>query len=86
MAGRALCAAAMERKSIKRLDELFVAEPDRPHDTRELVDSSVLLVRDRIEAKEQRLEMQLAPDLPCLTVDGRRIRQILINLLANARL
>jgi glucose-6-phosphate isomerase len=29
MAGRALCAAAMERKSIKRLDELFVAEPDR---------------------------------------------------------
>jgi two-component system cell cycle sensor histidine kinase PleC len=54
------------------------------HDTRELVDSSVLLVRDRIEAKEQRLEMQLAPDLPCLTVDGRRIRQILINLLANA--
>jgi glucose-6-phosphate isomerase len=29
MAGRALCAAAMERKSIKRLDELFAAEPDR---------------------------------------------------------
>src|SRR5437773_9024686 len=29
MAARALCAAAMEQMSIKRLDELFVAEPDR---------------------------------------------------------
>lgn len=29
MADRALCAAAMKEKSIKRLDELFVAEPDR---------------------------------------------------------
>jgi glucose-6-phosphate isomerase len=29
MAPRALCAAAMEQKSIKRLDELFAAEPDR---------------------------------------------------------
>jgi two-component system cell cycle sensor histidine kinase PleC len=54
------------------------------HETRELVDSSVLLVRERIETKAQRLEVRLAPDLPCLTVDGRRIRQILINLLANA--
>src|SRR5947209_11529421 len=29
MAGRALCAAAMQQPSIKRLDELFAAEPDR---------------------------------------------------------
>jgi len=29
MAGPALCAAAMEQKPIKRLDELFAAEPDR---------------------------------------------------------
>jgi two-component system cell cycle sensor histidine kinase PleC len=54
------------------------------HEARELVDSSVLLVRERIETKAQRLEVRLAPDLPCLTVDGRRVRQILINLLANA--
>src|SRR5947209_56327 len=29
MAARALCAAAMQQSSIKRLDELFAAEPDR---------------------------------------------------------
>ncbi|HEY2445309.1 MAG TPA: ATP-binding protein [Rhizomicrobium sp.] len=53
-------------------------------DVRELVDSSALLVRERIESKAQRLEVRLATDLPFLTVDGRRIRQILINLLSNA--
>jgi two-component system cell cycle sensor histidine kinase PleC len=54
------------------------------HEVWELVESSVLLVRERIEEKKQRLDVQLAPDLPVLVVDGRRIKQILINLLSNA--
>jgi two-component system cell cycle sensor histidine kinase PleC len=54
------------------------------HEIWELVESSVLLVRERIGQKKQRLDVRLAPDLPILVVDGRRIKQLLINLLSNA--
>lgn len=54
------------------------------HDIRELVESSVLLVRDRIEEKGQRLEVRLSRDLPPLTIDARRVKQIIINLISNA--
>jgi two-component system cell cycle sensor histidine kinase PleC len=54
------------------------------HGVRELVESSLVLIRERMESKEQKLELRLARDLPTLVVDGRRIKQILINLLSNA--
>jgi two-component system cell cycle sensor histidine kinase PleC len=55
-----------------------------PHNIRELVESSIVLMRERIEAKNQQLEVRLARDLPVLNVDGRRIKQVIINLLSNA--
>ena len=55
-----------------------------PQDIRELVESSIVLVRERIEGKGQQLDVKLARDLPVLNVDGRRIKQVLINLLSNA--
>ncbi len=55
-----------------------------PHSIRELVESSVVLVRERIDGKGQKLEVRLARDLPVLNVDGRRIKQVIINLLSNA--
>ncbi len=55
-----------------------------PHAVAELVNSSVLLVRARIDSKNQQLDVRLARDLPTLMVDGRRIKQVLINLLSNA--
>ena len=54
------------------------------HDLRELVASSIMLVSERVEQKKQKLEVKIMPDLPLLLVDGRRLRQILINLLSNA--
>jgi two-component system cell cycle sensor histidine kinase PleC len=54
------------------------------HDTRELIEGSVMLVRERMESREQRLEVRLARGLPALMADGRRVKQILINLLSNA--
>lgn len=51
---------------------------------RELVDASLLLVRDRARAKRQSLEFKAAPDLPILPADAARMKQILINLLSNA--
>ncbi|MBV8798636.1 MAG: sensor histidine kinase [Alphaproteobacteria bacterium] len=55
-----------------------------PQNIRHLVESSILLVRERIESKGQSLEVKLARDLPVLNVDGRRIKQVIINLLSNA--
>ncbi|MFZ3033888.1 MAG: HAMP domain-containing sensor histidine kinase [Parvibaculum sp.] len=51
---------------------------------RELIDQSLILVRDRARAKKQALEFRAAADLPVMVVDGQRIKQVLINLLSNA--
>ena len=50
----------------------------------DIIDSAVAMVSERISAKQQRLQVRIPKDLPDLAVDARRIRQILINLLANA--
>ena len=51
---------------------------------RELIDQSLILVRDRAREKKQTLEFRAAADLPVMVVDGQRIKQVLINLLSNA--
>jgi signal transduction histidine kinase/HAMP domain-containing protein len=51
-----------------------------------LVEETARLMAPRIEASGQRLELALSPDLPPVLADGRRVRQILDNLLANAHL
>ncbi len=50
----------------------------------EIIEDSLPLVRDRIAAKQQILEVRLPKNLPEVEVDARRIRQILINVLTNA--
>ncbi|MES1989882.1 MAG: HAMP domain-containing sensor histidine kinase [Pseudomonadota bacterium] len=54
------------------------------HCLRELIDQSLILVRDRARDKNQTLEFRTAPDLPTLEVDGQRLKQVFINLLSNA--
>jgi two-component system cell cycle sensor histidine kinase PleC len=39
---------------------------------------------EAIRAKNQRLERRLPADLPCIPIDARRVKQILLNLLSNA--
>jgi two-component system cell cycle sensor histidine kinase PleC len=51
---------------------------------RELIDQSLIMVRDRAREKNQMLEFRAAPDLPNLDVDGLRLKQVFINLLSNA--
>jgi two-component system cell cycle sensor histidine kinase PleC len=51
---------------------------------RELIDSSLILVRDRARTKKQTLEFRAASDLPVLLVDAQRLKQVFINLLSNA--
>ncbi len=55
-----------------------------PVDVELLVDEVLLMVRRQAEEQGNRLEVLCAPDLPPMYADRTRLRQILINLLANA--
>ncbi|MBE9176274.1 PAS domain-containing sensor histidine kinase [Synechocystis salina LEGE 06155] len=50
----------------------------------ELIDSSLVYVKTQAIKKHITLTKAIAPDLPPIVVDERRIRQVLINLLNNA--
>ncbi|GAB4198090.1 MAG: hypothetical protein OHK0022_16970 [Roseiflexaceae bacterium] len=55
-----------------------------PVDLELLVDEVLLMVRQQAEQQGNRLEVRRAPELPPMLADRTRLRQILINLLANA--
>lgn len=50
----------------------------------ELIESSVLLIRERAEASELDLAVELPPDIPSIVCDRRKVKQVVINLLSNA--
>jgi two-component system, cell cycle sensor histidine kinase PleC len=50
----------------------------------EIVEDCLPMIRDRVEAKEQTLDVRIARDTPPVPLDMRRIRQVLLNLLTNA--
>ena len=54
------------------------------HALRDLIDAGVVLVKPRLAEKKQTLALKLPAILPLVTVDGRRLKQVLINLLSNA--
>jgi CheY-like chemotaxis protein len=51
---------------------------------RPLVDESTALMANILSGRNQRLVIELAPALPPVEIDKRRMRQVLINLLGNA--
>jgi signal transduction histidine kinase/DNA-binding response OmpR family regulator len=58
----------------------------RPVDVGGVVDEVAGLLRPRFEERGQRLEVDIAPDVPRALADAARVRQILTNLLTNAHL
>lgn len=50
----------------------------------QLVESSLMLVRERAEAGELVVTVALSPNMPMLLCDRRKVKQIIINLLSNA--
>ena len=53
-------------------------------DTAELLAESTRMVLNQAQKAEIALFTDIAPDLPALKADKRRIRQILLNLMSNA--
>jgi signal transduction histidine kinase len=57
---------------------------EEPVDIHGIVDSSVRMVRDRAMAGGVSISIQIPDNLPGLSADDRRLRQVLLNLLSNA--
>jgi two-component system cell cycle sensor histidine kinase PleC len=53
-------------------------------DVDEIVAGSVRLIEPRAQAGQIRVETRIAPEMPRIDADPRRMKQVLINLLANA--
>jgi len=83
-AGRHLLAIISDILDISKIESGTSVPQFETCNIAELVEASVLLLRERIDSKRQSLSVQMASDLPLLQVDPRRIRQIVINLLTNA--
>jgi signal transduction histidine kinase len=58
-----------------QLEQIFVAE---------VADACVSMLQERAQVKGLQLELQIAPDITSCIADKRRLKQILVNLLANA--
>ncbi len=50
----------------------------------EVIEDAIAVFRNLYQAKKLYLRTNIAPDLPLLLIDATRIRQVLLNLLANA--
>jgi len=71
---------------IARLEAGRVEVHRRPVDVGEVLDDVTTLLRGRIEAKHQHLEIVVAPETPRILADATRLRQMLTNLVTNAHL
>ena len=83
-AGRHLLKVISDILDISKIESGTATLALAPHDLREVVDASAVLIHDRLAEKHQQLEVRIAADIPGLMVDGRRLKQILLNLLSNA--
>ncbi|MGV8997320.1 MAG: sensor histidine kinase [Parvibaculaceae bacterium] len=83
-AGRHLLNIITDILDISKIESGTFELSHEEHCLREIIDQSLILVRDRARDKNQTLEFRAAPDLPTLSVDGQRLKQVFINLLSNA--
>ena len=84
LAGRRLLEVVSDILDISKIESGASVLSPQPCNLSEIVESAVAAMRDRIQAKNQTLDLREERGLPILTLDTKRIRQILVNLLSNA--
>jgi signal transduction histidine kinase len=57
-----------------------------PTDVAKVIEEVTRSLDGRIEDREQTLEVEVEPDIPVIEADGRRLRQVLQNLVQNAHI
>jgi len=83
-AGRHLLEVVSDVLDISKIESGTFALNVDNHSIAEIVEDCIPLVHKRIADKSQKLEVRIEKKIPHLSVDARRIRQILLNLLSNA--
>jgi signal transduction histidine kinase/DNA-binding response OmpR family regulator len=71
---------------VARLEAGRVEVHRRPVEVAEVLDDVVMLLRGRVEAKHQHVNVDVAEDTPRVLADATRLRQMLTNLVTNAHL
>ncbi|MBL6852780.1 MAG: sensor histidine kinase [Alphaproteobacteria bacterium] len=82
--GRRMLAVVNDILDISKIEAGSFQLNVSPADIGDIVDAAVEAVRDEIDARHQILDVRVPPGLPVLTVDHKRVRQIVVNLLSNA--
>jgi two-component system cell cycle sensor histidine kinase PleC len=82
--GRRLLEVVTDVLDISRIESGTFVLDCQPADLGEIIDAAVEILQSAIAAKNQTLDLRVPRDLPMLSVDYKRVRQILVNLLSNA--
>ena len=69
---------------LSKIEAGQVVLQDQPVAIGQLVESCLLMVKERAAGKGLKMKTDVAPDLPMVKADPLRLKQILINLLSNA--
>ena len=82
--GRRLLEVVSDILDISKIESGTFVLNRQPADLIDIVEAGVEVMRDTIAEKSQTLDLRLPRDLPMLSVDSKRIKQVLVNLLSNA--
>ncbi|HEY5338828.1 MAG TPA: ATP-binding protein [Rhizomicrobium sp.] len=83
-AGHNLLGVVSDVLDISRIESGAFRLERSPASIGDLVYDAAEAMQGRIASKKQTLEVKIAPDLPLVELDYKRVRQVLANLLSNA--
>jgi two-component system cell cycle sensor histidine kinase PleC len=83
-AGQHLLSLVSDILDMAKIESGSVELDIQTYEIDELIDSCVVMLEPRIASKKQRIGVQIEKGLARLRCDGRRMKQVLLNLLSNA--
>jgi two-component system cell cycle sensor histidine kinase PleC len=83
-AGQHLLSLVSDILDMAKIESGAVELDIQSYEIDELVESCVVMLQPRIDTKKQRLGVQIEKGLGRLRCDGRRMKQVVLNLLSNA--
>src|ERR1700709_2017437 len=82
--GRRLLDVVSDILDISKIASGTSGTPSQPTARGEIIDAAVEVMQPEIAAKSQALDVRAPQGLPMLSVDFKRLKQVLVNLLSNA--
>ncbi|HEY0106708.1 MAG TPA: HAMP domain-containing sensor histidine kinase [Rhizomicrobium sp.] len=82
--GRRLLEVVNDILDISKIESGSFVLNRQPADLSEIVEAAAEILRDPIADRGQSIDLRLPRGLPMLSIDARRVKQIVVNLLSNA--